>query len=122
MNLRRVLSLLLLLAAVVSVVEPVIGEARDAAIHHEEQATTVAFCMVQSPADHAHEDPSAPGQSQGESHHHGSSSDHCTHQHGVGVPAHLDVAFLHTESLQLPVERPFSADRIPRTLFRPPRA
>src|SRR5690606_22530793 len=79
MNLRRVLSLLMLVAAIVSVLEPVVGEARDAEIHHEEQVTIASFHQIHSPADHSHEGPAQSQHPQSGSHQHGSSSDHCTH-------------------------------------------
>jgi hypothetical protein len=122
MNLRRVLSLLMLVAAIVSVLEPVVGEARDAEIHHEEQVTIASFHQIHSPADHSHEGPAQSQHPQSGSHQHGSSSDHCTHQHGLGIPAHPYFAFISPLSISVSPEPVLSVSRTIRPLFHPPQA
>jgi hypothetical protein len=122
MNLRRVLSLVMLFAAIVSVLEPVIGEARDSEIHHEEQVAITSFHQIHSPADHAHEGPAQSQHSQSGSHQHGSSSDHCTHQHGLGIPAHPHFAFTSPLSISVSPEQDRSVSRTIRPLFHPPQA
>lgn len=93
----RKFSLVLLAAVMVSAVEPVVGLARDGAVHHETAAEAATHNGLAN-ADHAHETDDAaetdveqteaplPSDSD-ERHEHGSNADHCTHMHGIACPA-----------------------------------
>lgn len=122
MRLRRsVTSLILLLAAIFSFVEPVLGQARDGEIHHR---TSVQQMDASSSVD-AH-DPQGkkdgPAHPPGPKHQHGTNADHCTHQHAaVLVPTFAFALPAQTiEPVLLEPTRHFG--RFPGRLFHPPRA
>ena len=68
------------------------GLLRDGSVHHESSAAAAVHHET-SRGDHGHED-SGTGAKHGSGHQHGTSSDHCTHAHGVGLPAACDFDIL----------------------------
>ena len=86
---RRIVSLALLVAFSLASVEAAAGETRDGEVHHETvgEATVHHDAMVLQ-GDHGHEDSVPPADhDHGPEHQHGTSADHCTHFHGVGLTA-----------------------------------
>ncbi|MCL7937884.1 MAG: hypothetical protein M8844_06970 [marine benthic group bacterium] len=83
----RRIALLLLAIVMVSALEPVVGLARDGAVHHETAAEAATHAGLANAA-HAHEtgESASPTDADG-GHEHGSPSDHCTHMHGIACPA-----------------------------------
>jgi hypothetical protein len=75
-------------------IEPLYGALRDGSIHHESPAAAVAHSAA-APGEHGHEDGS--GQTShhqhGSQHQHGTTADHCTHVHGLALPAGEAVGF-----------------------------
>lgn len=114
--LRRLVAMLMLLAVTFSSMETVIGELRDGLIHHESalQAATHA-----QGGEHGHED----GAVHGPEHQHGTSSDHCTHQHGEAFDStgQLVMTDLADTGFSFP-ESSLVIDRLGDSFFRPPRA
>jgi hypothetical protein len=115
--LSRLISLLMLLSITFSTAERVIGAIRDGEVHHE-SSSLAATHAVFSAGEHGHEDHSE----HGPEHKHGTSADHCTHQHGTTVPvAKLAFAFRGGEISSAVVEEPVSPkDHLPDPSFRPP--
>ncbi|MGD2045400.1 MAG: hypothetical protein PVH96_04195 [Gemmatimonadota bacterium] len=81
---RRGLAFSILLAYAVSAAEAVVGVVRDGDVHHE-SALAAAVHRAEHLPDHAFEQ--GGHDAHGSDHGHGSSSDHCTHIHGVSLPA-----------------------------------
>lgn len=121
MVMRRVLALLLILGSGLAGFETVWGEVRDGAIHHED-ATVAAAHSVTSSGDHGHEDFSAPEHDHDEQHQHGTSADHCTHQHGVAKPATISFDIVAAVVADPGTAGATSIDRFPSGFFHPPRA
>lgn len=119
---RRILALFLILVFGLSSFEAVWGEVRDGDVHHENVATAADHSML-SQGDHGHEDVGAPEHHHDEQHQHGTGADHCTHQHGVEVPALIlvDLGTLAITSAAAETEYRFTS-RPPSGLLRPPRA
>ena len=86
---RRIVSLALFVAFSVASVEAVAGETRDGEVHHENVGdATMHHNAMGLRGDHGHEDSVPPAdQDHGPQHQHGTSADHCTHFHGVGLTA-----------------------------------
>lgn len=82
---RAILALVALFASGGFDTEQVVGEMRDGAIHHESVAEAAAHAE-RTTGDHGHEDPGSERDEHGPGHSHGTTSDHCTHQHGTPVP------------------------------------
>lgn len=91
---------LLALAALVTLafgsnVEPLVGTLRDGRVHHESSAAAIAHHSVAA-GEHGHEDATgqpAHHQQHGPQHQHGTAADHCTHTHGLAMPAGNAAAF-----------------------------
>ena len=76
-----------LLAVATSASEALVGEVRDGETHHESAgAAATHHDDMGLRGDHGHEDAGAPTD-HGPDHRHGTSADHCTHGHSVGVTA-----------------------------------
>lgn len=120
---RSRLALLLLLLAVGSYVESVVGPLRERIVHHESAESVQSHTLATSGADHAHEDGSLPAEHQrGPAHQHGTALDHCTHQHTAVVPppfAWALASMAATPSLSEPLH--YTSRRI-SAQFHPPRA
>jgi hypothetical protein len=78
--LHRVAAVLMLLTIVFSHAETAMGLLRDGTVHHE-TAAAAAQHALNGQGEHGHED----GAPHGPNHEHGTSADHCTHQHGAQV-------------------------------------
>ena len=122
MIVRRLVAFLMLLAVFGSSVESLLGALRDGQVHHETAATAAAHAL-KAQGDHGHEDAgSLPDHPDGGRHEHGTSADHCTHQHGTALPAVFAFSLpVGTLSDPLP-EPPVHTGRLARALFHPPRA
>ncbi|MDZ7779589.1 MAG: hypothetical protein U5R14_06570 [Gemmatimonadota bacterium] len=86
---RRLLVVIMLVVFHTSVLEVGVGLARDGAVHHETTATAVSHTThgQDQPGEHGHETGEPDGtEDQGPDHRHGTSTDHCTHVHGPGLP------------------------------------
>lgn len=79
---RRSVALMMLLTLIFCRAEGVWGMVHDGAVHHESSSEALVH-SANSPDAHMHEDDAPPGPD----HQHGSSGDHCTHQHGTLIPA-----------------------------------
>ena len=81
MMLRRFVALTSLVMFCASSVEALRGELRDGAVHHESEALAILH-EIDRDAGHLREaaDPGSTSQ-----HQHGTSADHCTHQHGTAL-------------------------------------
>ncbi|MEQ1854947.1 MAG: hypothetical protein ABL963_00665 [Longimicrobiales bacterium] len=118
---RRSIALALLLGYSASAAEAAVGVLRDGAVHHESAAAAVIHQETHQ-GDHGHEDPGA-GAEHGSDHRHGTSSDHCTHVHGVGLPSGCDL-------VEIAVRDETTVESVPltpagtslRSQFRPPKA
>lgn len=83
---RRLLALILVVAAAGSPVEAAVGVLRDGRVHHED-ALSAAVHHQRFALEHDHEDGTPSGEHrQGPGHEHGTTSDHCTHSHNATVP------------------------------------
>jgi hypothetical protein len=84
---KRFQSLLALLVFLTGLVEPVVGESRDGAVHHESSAEAWAHSTMAPGGEHGHEDggASSANQAHTQGHQHGTGQDHCTHAHGPFV-------------------------------------
>lgn len=81
---RRAIAFFLLLLITASNAEALVGMLRDGKVHHEDLAA--ATLHANADGEHGHEDTSAPaGHRHGRGHEHGTSSDHCTHHHGIAL-------------------------------------
>ncbi len=86
---KRLTTALVIFAWTLMSVESVVGELRDGDVHHE-SASAAAQHRAVSAGGLGHEHAEAPaeggkGDEQDNNHRHGSSSDHCTHVHGVAM-------------------------------------
>ena len=118
-RLRALLALIALLAGGVFDAEQVLGEMRDGVVHHESFGAAAAHAQ-ETTGDHGHEDLDADHQDHGPGHSHGTTTDHCTHQHGTPVPCcfALSLTFITTTTS-------FTHDVVltpadTRTFLRPP--
>jgi hypothetical protein len=124
--LRRFVALILLLVVSAFQAEAGIGAMRDGDVHHE--SLMAAMSHQSSGGFHGHEDAPVPGhapgspQAPGGQHHHGTTGDHCTHQHLVAPVSSLALTFSSALSSQAVWSDTGHFDRVPRTLFHPPRA
>jgi hypothetical protein len=84
-QLRRFIALALLVGYLASSAEAVLGVVRDGSVHHESMAAA-AIHQGEHHGEHGHEDPGVGAEHDAE-HQHGTSSDHCTHAHGMSLPA-----------------------------------
>lgn len=117
---RRLLACLLLLCYGGSFMEAAFGAARDGRIHHE-SAAAAAVHGAAGFGEHGHEDPGA-GAKHGSRHQHGTSGDHCTHPHGIGIPAVCHFALI-AKDVPPVTETPVTLFGVrPSTHFRPPKA
>jgi hypothetical protein len=127
--LRRTTALVLMLVTVASTLEVGAGLAMEGALHHESAARAVAHAEASAgpDEDHGHEDAQAKtdegrDDSRDSRHGHGTGLDHCTHVHGMAVPAHPDLtpstSFVHAEQS----EPTYHTTRVSTDLFHPPRA
>ncbi len=84
--LQRGFAFLAFTSLALGLVETAVGETRDGDVHHEQVVDAAAHHNVQGlSGDHGHEDiAQSPAPEHGPDHRHGTSSDHCTHIHGVG--------------------------------------
>lgn len=88
-RLRRYIALALLVGYFASSAEAVLGVVRDGSVHHESAAAAAIHQgehQVEYRGEHGHED-SGVGAEHDAEHQHGTSSDHCTHAHGMSLPA-----------------------------------
>jgi hypothetical protein len=120
--LKRLFAILLLFSVPALSAESVGGELRDGRVHHE-PAANAALHAAWSQGDHGHEDGGPLSHHHGGGHLHGTGADHCTHQHGAGVP-HLAFAepLPEREAGVLPAEPAAPAALFLGAPFRPPRA
>jgi len=81
------MGLALLMGYGASIGEAATGVLRDGLVHHESSADA-AVHQETSRGDHGHEDRRA-GAEHGSEHQHGTSGDHCTHAHSMGLPTHF---------------------------------
>jgi hypothetical protein len=117
---RTLLAVLALVANGSFSTESVFGELRDGGVQHETVGAAASHAS-QSAGDHGHEDPESPDHDEhGPGHSHGSTSDHCTHQHGLAIPIELVFAltFSHTTT-SFPDDVYLTGTDLP-TLQRPP--
>jgi hypothetical protein len=118
--LRRCAALALLVGYAASTAEATAGLVRDGSVHHESSAAATVHHET-SRGDHGHED-SGTGAKHGSRHQHGTSSDHCTHAHGVGLPAACDFEILGgVHAVELPTVWQATA-LVAHFHFRPPKA
>jgi len=120
---RRPIALILLLLTVAFQTEAVFGEVRDGTVHHE--GTVQAWVHAHDPhGSHAHDatDDGASAEDAGHSHERGGSFDHCTHVHGVALPAPADVHFVFSECESELSHPPASSDTRFEALTPPPRS
>lgn len=127
---RRATAFVLLVLTLAGQAESVVGEVRDAEVHHE--TTLEAFVHTQDPhGAHAHDAlPEQPDhQARGEElagdhsdHEHGTCADHCTHVHGTALTGQVDLQLVvaawvipELSSPTIPIDLPFA------TLSPPPR-
>ena len=120
MNLRRIVSVIALFAAIFSVVEPVLGELRDDTVHQADAVVAVPHDTEASSAVAEHAP--IPGHSHSGSHQHGTGADHCAHQHGVGFPGHTDVFLPAVVTVSTSLESLIFSSRTSTQSFHPPRA
>jgi hypothetical protein len=118
---RRWAALGLLVAYSASTGEATTGLLRDGSVHHESSVSAAAH-QETSRGDHGHEDPGA-GAEHGSDHRHGTSGDHCTHVHGLGLPSGCAIVAIMIRD-ETPVEAvPLTpAGTSLRSQFRPPKA
>lgn len=115
---RRLIAALMVFTTAFSLGEKVSGELRDGEVHHESTVKATSHSQ-NSQGEHGHEDDS----SHDSEHEHGTSSDHCTHQHGPvlsGVGA-LREAVLSEVSFSF-FAPSLPSDRSTEPFLRPPRA
>lgn len=121
---RTALAVALLFSLGLSSAEALVGELRDGEVHHEDVSTAVSHRdMAGGRGDHGHEDASQPGQHEhGEKHQHGTSVDHCTHLHAVGLAATISFGFeIRLGSFELPFITGYDENYV-AALAEPPRA
>ena len=118
---RHAIALALLLGYSASTAEATVGVLRDGAVHHESEVAAVIHQEAHQ-GDHGHEDPGA-GAEHGSDHRHGTSSDHCTHVHGIGLPSACALAEIVTRDEGTVESVPLTpAGTSLRSQFRPPKA
>jgi len=121
LSIRRAFALAILLGYSASTAEAVVGVLRDGVVHHESEVAAVSHQETHL-GDHGHEDPGA-GAEHGPDHRHGTSSDHCTHVHGLGLPSGCDLVEAVTRDEAIVESVPLTpAGTSLRSQFRPPKA
>lgn len=119
-HVRRWLALGILLAYAASAAEAVVGVVRDGEVHHE---STVAAAVHRAEHQSEHGYQHVDHGTHDADHGHDGSSDHCTHLHGVSVPAACSVEVsTGSRSVTVALATPSPTDRTPESDFRPPRA
>lgn len=117
---RRLIALLLLIVGTAFNMEAVTGLLRDGAVHHEDPAAAAVHADAAA-GEHGHEDASGPSGNQSEDHEHGTSSDHCTHQHGIALVPTIAFTIVSTEGLIEHSERLLPHPIISESPVHPPR-
>jgi hypothetical protein len=118
---RQFVALCLLLLTTLSNLETVTGLLRDGAVHHED--AVAASAHADFGGEHGHEDASSPSEHRhNEDHEHGTSSDHCTHHHGIALVPSLSFLILGTEVVIHSPEALLPQSLVSATLVHPPRA
>lgn len=86
-SVRKAISALAVAAVTIASFEALAGETRDGEIHHEDVAqAAVHHDALHLRGNHGYEDSGSPtDRSHGPEHRHGTSADHCTHVHGIGL-------------------------------------
>lgn len=113
---RSLMALVLLLATIVSVVEPVVGQLVDDEIHHRSEVVAAAG------ADHSQPPDDGPRRSPGSEHKHGTTADHCTHQHSAALVSAVSFVLPVPAYEPALLEPPLHFGRFSGRLFHPPRA
>lgn len=121
---RRAIGSLIAVVTLGSSVESAASLVRDGAMHHETAAAAAAHLDAGTRGHHGHEDggPQSRPHSHNSQHQHGTTADHCTHMHGVGLvaPVQWSVA---GPVVQLLTEQSSShSHRLPLPDVPPPRA
>jgi hypothetical protein len=115
---HRLAAAFMLLMVAFSQAETVLGELRDGTVHHE-SSTSAAVHALSGQGEHGHEDSAR----HGPEHQHGTSADHCTHQHGAQVNGRAVDLPIHELTYSLDILAPLLLlGRTPAPFFRPPRA
>ena len=118
---RRAIALALLLGYSASTAEATVGVLRDGTVHHESEVAAVIHQETHQ-GDHGHEDPGT-GAEHGSEHRHGTSGDHCTHVHGIGLPSACAPAEIVTRDEATVESVPLApAGNSLGSHFRPPKA
>ena len=116
---RRIFALVIVLWVAFWNLEPLLGVARDGAVHHESTVEAVRHADAGS-GDHGHEDPGADDHDHAPGHTHGTGADHCTHHHGTAVPTTLQLVLFGSEIKLVDSESFHVTSSYARHLFRPP--
>lgn len=115
---RRLIAFLALVAVTFSSAEAVVGELRDGDVHHEALAEAVLHDHGPD-GEHGHEH-DAPHDSD---HRHGTSSDHCTHQHGQQLSGEPFLLVVQSPAAPTSFLEPLRlSGRVIEPVRRPPRA
>ena len=118
---RRLVALLMLCSITYSSAEAVIGVLRDGKVHHETMAEAASHTLLTG-AEHGH-DAADPSKSPNQEHEHGTSSDHCTHQHWTPLMApQAELTALAEARFDPPVKWPSWTDRSTEPSLHPPQA
>jgi hypothetical protein len=122
--LHRCAALLMLLTLTFSNAETVFGVLRDGTVHHESAASAAVHSSLRH-GEHGHEDAGQGNSEQehGPKHEHGTSADHCTHQHGnLTAAGPLRFTILGYNVPQVFLEPPLGSDRFTEPFSPPPQA
>jgi len=120
-RLLRAVALVFCTAYGASAAEAVTGAVRDGRVHHE-SSVAAAVHQAEHHGEHGHEDPDV-GAEHDADHQHGTSGDHCTHAHGVSLPAACDFGIVVSPVAMSQVHvAPDRGDRRLASHFHPPRA
>lgn len=115
---RRLVTSFVLLAVAFSSAEAVFGELRDGKVHHESRAEA-ALHDHGPDGEHGHQYDSP----HGPEHQHGTSSDHCTHQHGEQLSGARILLSVGPPDIFVSFVQPsLWSDRVTEPFLRPPRA
>lgn len=118
---RSLTALVLLLAAIASFMEPMVGQARDGGGDHRAsiQQHTLASASVDAHGDRGATD--GPSQAPSPNHRHGTDVDHCTHSHVAALAPTFSLA-LPAQTRELVLSEPtLQYGRGSARLFHPPR-
>ena len=124
MRWRSIVALALLMGYGIASAEVIFGEVRDGAVHHESAAEALNHAVhdAMDTGEHGHED-AGEHPEHGPDHQHGTSADHCTHAHSVGLPGHptdFSLVILAVSFETVPAVECRAAAA--RTVFHPPKA